>query len=315
MKGKKIVVTGGLGFIGSHLAEALVEDNDVAIIDNKSTGKLENIRDLADKRLRVIEGDVAALSLSEIFEGCDYVFHLAALPSVQRSIKEPLTTNESNATGTLKVLIAANESGVKKVVFASSSSVYGETAELPKREDMCLAPISPYAVTKAAGELYCKVFHQVYGLPTVSLRYFNVFGPRQDPHSHYAAVIPKFIDAILKNEPPTVYGDGEQSRDFTFVKHVVDANVRACESRTTGTFNVACGRSVTLNELLALLSQIFGRDIAPEHVAPRPGDIRHSLADISRARSFGFSPRSDFKKELEETVRWFERAHRSENRE
>jgi UDP-N-acetylglucosamine/UDP-N-acetyl-alpha-D-glucosaminouronate 4-epimerase len=315
MKGKKIIVTGGLGFIGSHLAEALVEDNDVAIIDNKSTGKLENIRDLADKRLRVIEGDVAALSLSEIFEGCDYVFHLAALPSVQRSIKEPLTTNESNATGTLKVLIAANESGVKKVVFASSSSVYGETAELPKREDMCLAPISPYAVTKAAGELYCKVFHQVYGLPTVSLRYFNVFGPRQDPHSHYAAVIPKFIDAILKNEPPTVYGDGEQSRDFTFVKHVVDANVRACESRTTGTFNVACGRSVTLNELLALLSQIFGRDIAPEHVAPRPGDIRYSLADISRARSFGFSPRSDFKKELEETVRWFERAHRSENRE
>jgi UDP-N-acetylglucosamine/UDP-N-acetyl-alpha-D-glucosaminouronate 4-epimerase len=145
------------------------------------------------------------------------------------------------------------------------------------------------------------------------LRYFNVFGPRQDPHSHYAAVLPKFITAILNNEPPTVYGDGEQSRDFTFVKHVVDANVRACESRTTGTFNVACGRSVTLNELLALLSQIFGRDIAPEYVTPRPGDIRHSLADISRARSFGFSPRSDFKKELEETVRWFERAHRSEN--
>jgi UDP-glucose 4-epimerase len=313
MKGKKIIVTGGLGFIGSHLAEALVEDNDVTIIDNRSTGTLENIRDFADKRLRVIEGDVAALSLWEIFEGCDYVFHLAALPSVQRSIKEPLTTNESNATGTLKVLIAANESGVKKVVFASSSSVYGDTVELPKREDMCLAPISPYAVTKAAGELYCKVFQHVYGLSTVSLRYFNVFGPRQDPHSHYAAVVPKFINAILNNVPPTVYGDGEQSRDFTFVTHVVDANVRACESRTTGTFNVACGRSVTVNELLALLSQITGRDTAPDYVAPRPADIRHSLADISRARSFGFSPRSDFKKELEETVRWFERAHSSEN--
>jgi UDP-glucose 4-epimerase len=313
MKGRKVVVTGGLGFIGSHLAEALVDDNDVTIIDNLSTGRVENLSDFADKRPDVIEGDVATLNLPEIFEGCDYVFHQAALPSVQRSVDEPVTANESNVTGTLKVLVAAKDSGVRKVIYASSSSVYGDTPELPKREGMCLAPISPYAVTKATGELYCGVFYQVYGLHTVSLRYFNVFGPRQDPHSHYAAVIPAFISAILNDSPPTVYGDGEQSRDFTFVKHVVEANVRACESEKTGTFNVACGRRVTINELIALLAEIIGRDVTPAYVAPRPGDVRHSLADISKARSFGYAPRSDFKKELEETVRWFERGHRSEN--
>jgi len=313
MKGKKVIVTGGLGFIGSHLVEALVDDNDVTIVDNLSTGKLENLSDFAGARLDVIEGDVAALNLQEIFEGHDYVFHLAALPSVQRSINDPLTSNESNSTGTLKVLIAAKESGIQKVVFASSSSVYGNAAELPKREDMCLGPISPYAVTKATSELYCTVFHQVYGLRTVALRYFNVFGPRQDPHSDYAAVIPKFITAMLSDKPPMVYGDGTQSRDFTFVNHVVDANIRACESNETGTFNIACGRSITLNELIVLLSKITGKTPTPTYVAPRPGDVRHSLADISKARSLGYVPRSDLKKELEETVRWFERGHSSEN--
>ena len=313
MKGKKVVVTGGLGFIGSHLVEALIEDNDVIIIDNRSTGTLENLNDFADKRPEVIEGDVAALNLKEIFDGCDYVFHLAALPSVVRSIDDPQASNESNTTGTLNVLVAAKESDIKKVVFASSSSVYGDAAALPKREDMCLAPLSPYAVTKAAGELYCTVFQHVYGLSTVSLRYFNVFGPRQNPYSQYAAVIPKFIIALLNNSPPTVYGDGEQSRDFTFVKHVVEANVRACESSKTGTFNVACGRRITLNELIALLSEIIGRSIAPTYGAPRLGDVRHSLADISKARSLGYEPHSNLKKELEETVRWFAREHRSED--
>jgi UDP-N-acetylglucosamine/UDP-N-acetyl-alpha-D-glucosaminouronate 4-epimerase len=313
MKGKQVVITGGLGFIGSHLAEALVVDNDVTIVDNRSTGKLENLGDFTGKRPEVIVGDVAKLNLPDIFCGCDFVFHQAALPSVQRSIKEPLATNDSNTTGTLKVLVAAKECGVKKVVFASSSSVYGDTAELPKREDMPLAPISPYAVTKAAGEYYCNVFHQVYGLQTVSLRYFNVFGPRQDPHSHYAAVIPRFISAVLNSSPPIVYGDGEQSRDFTFVTHVVEANVRACESSKTGTFNIACGRSVTLNEVIALLSEIVGRHIAPTYVAPRQGDIRHSLADISKAHSFGYAPHSDFKKELEATLRWFANGPRAKN--
>ena len=305
MKGKKVIVTGGLGFIGSHLVEALVEENDVTVIDNLSTGKLENIEHL-DVCPEVVEGDVAALNLAEIFDGGDYVFHEAALPSVQRSIDEPLMSNHSNATGTLKVLIAAKESGIQKVVYASSSSVYGDTVELPKREDMCLAPKSPYAVTKATGELYCTAFQQVYGLRTVSLRYFNVFGPRQDHRSGYAAVIPKFIAALLNNSPPTVYGDGEQSRDFTFVKHVVEANVRACESTATGVFNIACGRSFTLNELIALLAKITGSDVVPRYAAPRPGDIRHSLAAIAKARVFGYAPRSNFEDELQETVRWFE---------
>jgi UDP-glucose 4-epimerase len=215
-------------------------------------------------------------------------------------------SNHSNATGTLKVLIAAKESGIQKVVYASSSSVYGDTVELPKREDMCLAPKSPYAVTKAAGEFYCTVFQEVYGLRTVSLRYFNVFGPRQDHRSGYAAVIPKFIAALLNNSPPTVYGDGEQSRDFTFVRHVVEANVRACESTATGIFNIACGRSATLNELIALLAKITGSDIEPTYAAPRPGDIRDSLAAITKARVFGYAPRSNFEDELQETVRWFE---------
>jgi UDP-glucose 4-epimerase len=313
MKGKKVIITGGLGFIGSHLAEALVEHNDVTIVDNRATGTLENLSDFAGKRPEVIIGDVATLNLPDIFCGCDFVFHQAALPSVQRSIEEPLATNESNTTGTLKVLIAAKECGVKKVVFASSSSVYGDTAELPKRENMPLAPISPYAVTKAAGEFYCNVFQQVYGLQTVSLRYFNVFGPRQDPHSHYAAVIPRFISAVLNRSPPIVYGDGEQSRDFTFVKHVVEANVLACESSKTGTFNIARGRSVTLNEVIALLSDIVGRHIAATYMAPRPGDIRHSLADISKAQSFGYAPHSDFKKELQATLRWFANGRRTEN--
>lgn len=313
MKGKKVVVTGGLGFIGSHLVEALVEDNDVIIIDNRSTGTLENLNDFADKRPEVIEGDVAALNLKEIFDGCDYVFHLAALPSVVRSIDDPQASNESNTTGTLNVLVAAKESDIKKVVFASSSSVYGDAAALPKREDMCLAPLSPYAVTKAAGELYCTVFQHVYGLSTVSLRYFNVFGPRQNPYSQYAAVIPKFIIALLNNSPPTVYGDGEQSRDFTFVKRVIEANVRACESSKTGTFNVACGRTITLNELIDMLSEIIGKTIAPTYGAPRLGDVRHSLADITKARSLGYEPHSNLKEELEETIRWFARENRSED--
>ncbi len=307
MRGKKTIVTGGLGFIGSHLVDRLLEaHNEVTVIDNVSTGRRENVRDAAGEGLRVIEGDITALDLPVLFGGHDYVFHQAALPSVPRSVKDPLASNASNVTGTLKVLVAARDAGVKKVVFASSSSVYGDTAELPKHEDMPVNPLSPYAVTKAAGEFYCKVFHEIYGLPTVSLRYFNVFGPRQDPHSQYAAVIPLFITSVLNNTPPTIYGDGEQSRDFTFVRHVVDANILACESPLTGVFNVACGRSVTINELAVLINELIGKNVQSRHVARRPGDVRHSLADISRARGFGFHPRGHFRDELEQTVRWFE---------
>lgn len=313
MKGQRVIVTGGLGFIGSHLTERLLEDNEVTIIDNQSTGKLENVSHLTSDKLTVIEGDLSRLDLAKSFEGYDYVFHQAALPSVPRSVKDPLASHESNITGTLRVLIAAVETGIKKVVYASSSSVYGDTPELPKGEDIPLNPLSPYAVTKMAGEFYCKVFHEIYSLPTVSLRYFNVFGPRQDPQSQYAAVIPKFITAILNDASPIIYGDGQQSRDFTFVKHVVDANVLACESEKTGTFNVACGRSISINELVALIGEITGKTVEAKHAAPRPGDIKHSLAGISKARSFGYAPTGSFKDELNETIRWFENEFRAKN--
>ncbi len=306
MKSKRVIITGGLGFIGSHLAEKLVEDNEVAIIDNKSTGKLENVSHLIRENLKIIEGDITTLDLATIFDGYDYVFHQAALPSVPRSVKDPLASHEANVTGTLRVLIAAKDTAIQKVVYASSSSVYGDTPTLPKREDMPVNPLSPYAVTKAAGEFYCKVFNEIYGLPTISLRYFNVFGPRQDPTSQYAAVIPKFITAILTHASPVIYGDGQQSRDFTYVKHVAQANLLACESDATGTFNVACGRRVTINELVALINDIAGTAIKPEYVAPRPGDVKHSRADITKARSFGYSPSDRFKDELNETIRWFE---------
>ncbi|MEI7827905.1 MAG: SDR family oxidoreductase [Euryarchaeota archaeon] len=313
MKDKNVIVTGGLGFIGSHLAENLVRDNHVTLIDNRSTGDCKNIRHVANEGLEVIIGDITTLNLAKIFNGYDYVFHQAALPSVPRSVKDPLASNESNITGTLKVLIAAKDAGIKKVVYASSSSVYGDTATLPKREDMSVNPVSPYAVTKATGEFYCTVFQKIYDLPTVSLRYFNVFGPRQDPLSQYAAVIPKFVTAMLKNKRPTVYGDGLQSRDFTFVRHVVEANLLACESGATGTFNIACGRSITINELVGLINEVLGTTIEPQYVAHRPGDIKHSLADVSKAKLFGYDPLSSFKEELAETIRWFENGLAREN--
>ena len=313
MKRKRVIVTGGLGFIGSHLVERLIKDNEVTIIDNKSTGKLENIAHLTSENLRVIEGDITTLDLAMVFEGYDYVLHQAALPSVPRSVTDPLASHEANITGTLRVLIAAKDADIQKVVYASSSSVYGDTPELPKREDMPVNPLSPYAVTKAAGEFYCTVFCEIYGLPTVSLRYFNVFGPRQDPQSQYAAVIPKFITAILSHSSPVIYGDGQQSRDFTFVRHVVDANILACESQQTGAFNIACGRRVTINELVTRINELTGKNVEAEHAAPRPGDIKHSLADISKARSFGYNPHGNFKDELEETVRWFEHELRAKN--
>ncbi|MDY0129019.1 MAG: SDR family oxidoreductase [Methanosarcina vacuolata] len=306
MKTKNVVVTGGMGFIGSHLAEKLLEDNEVTIIDNESTGKIENIRHLLDhKNLTVIKGSIVDLNLTEIFKDKDYVFHLAAIPSVPRSVKDPFSSNNSNVTGTLNVLIAAKDAGIKKVIFSSSSSVYGDTPTLPKREDMPINPMSPYAITKATGEMYCGVFQDLYGLPTVSLRYFNVFGPRQDPNSQYAAVIPKFITAILNDESPVIYGDGEQSRDFTFVKNVVDANILSCESKKTGIFNIACGRRITINQLADYINEILGKEIKSIHAEPRPGDIKHSLADISKAKEFGYNPIDDFKNELKTVAEWF----------
>ncbi len=303
----KALVTGGAGFIGSHLAEELAKDNEVIILDNLSTGRMENIKDLVNKsNVKFVKGSMTDLTLLQnIIGDVDYVFHQGAIPSVPRSIEKPSASNDANINGTLNVLMASKEAGVKKVVYASSSSVYGDAPKMPKSEDMIPNPLSPYAVTKIAGEYYCKVFQEVYGLKTVSLRYFNVFGQRQDPTSEYAAVIPKFITSILNNKPPTIYGDGEQSRDFTFVKHVVEANILACESDATGVFNIACGRRITINKLVDMINEILGKDVEPVYVASRAGDIKHSLADISRAKSFGYEPKSNFKDGLKETIRWF----------
>jgi UDP-glucose 4-epimerase len=305
MKNYQIIVTGGLGFIGSNLVEKLIKHNEVTIIDDQSTGKIENIQEIDQDNLTLIKGSITDLNLTKIFKDHDFVLHQAALPSVPRSISDPKSSNEANITGTLNVLIAAKDSGIKKVVCASSSSVYGDTPTLPKSENMPVNPLSPYAITKMTAEFYCNVFQEIYDLQTVSLRYFNVFGPKQDPNSQYAAVIPNFISAIKNNKPPVIYGDGEQSRDFSYVKHIVDANMLACESDKTGVYNIACGRRITVNQLVEMINEIMGKNIEPVYSEPRPGDIKHSLADISKAKAFGYEPKSDFMKELKETIKWF----------
>ncbi|MBU4076924.1 MAG: SDR family oxidoreductase [Euryarchaeota archaeon] len=307
MNNKKVLITGGAGFIGSNIAEELAKDNEVVILDDLSSGRMENIRGLLENnKVRLIKGSITDLDLlQQSFRGVDYVFHLAAIPGVPASVNDPVASNIVNINGTLNVLIAAQDNGIRKVVNASSCAVYGDAAVPPVAETSQLAPKSPYAVTKLTGEYYCNVFREIYNQPTVSLRYFNVYGPRQDPGSEYAAVIPKFINAIMNNEPPVIFGDGEQSRDFSYIRHVVDANILACESDKTGIFNIACGRRITINQLVDMINEIVGKDIEPVYKEPRPGDIKHSLADISKARTFGYEPESDFKEELRETIRWF----------
>jgi len=305
---KKVIVTGGVGFIGSHLAEELVNRGyHVVILDDLSTGKRENIEALLKgEDVEFIQGSITDLRLLQgLFQNVDYVFHQAAIPSVPRSIEAPIASHEANVTGTLNVLLAARDNGVGKVIYASSCAIYGNTQTLPIREDAPTHPLSPYAVTKLAGEYYCQVFHQVYGLPTVCLRYFNVYGPRQDPDSQYAAVIPRFISRALKGEPPIIYGDGEQTRDFTFVKDVVEANILMTVSEATGIFNFASGGSVSINRLAEAIIEFSGNALGPTHEAPRPGDIRHSLADISRAKSFGYGLKWSLEEGLKETIRVF----------
>jgi len=302
----KVVVTGGAGFIGSNLAGELLKQFEVTVIDDLSTGRLENLEEILD-RVEFIRGSVTDLELlRDAFAGARAIFHQGAVPSVQRSVDDPLATNQANLDGTLNVLVAARDCGAKKVVYASSSSVYGDTPTLPKREDMIPNPKSPYAVSKLAGEYYARVFSELYGSRTASLRYFNVFGPRQDPKSEYAAVIPRFVARLLEGKPPVIFGDGEQTRDFTFVKDVVKANILAMESDAQGTFNIACGRRTSLNELADRIMAILGMNLHPVYDAPRPGDIRDSLADISAARKrLGYEPEFDLEAGLQETVRWF----------
>jgi len=301
----RVLVTGGAGFIGSHLAQRLLrEGHEVRILDSFATGRRSNLEVLDGVEL--VEGDIQSYERAHTaVVGCDYVLHQAALPSVPRSIQDPLTSAAVNTTGTLNVLLAARDAGVQRVVFASSSSVYGASTALPKREDMIPLPISPYAVSKQAAESYCRAFSHVYGLECVALRYFNVFGPRQDPQSQYAAVVPRFITAALTGNRPIVYGDGQQSRDFTYIDNVVDANLQALTAPNAPgeTFNIACGERYTLNTLLTLISDITGVTIDPEHRQPRPGDVPHSQADITKAkRLLDFTPAIGFHDGVRATV-------------
>lgn len=311
MINKKVAITGGAGFIGSNLAHELARDNTVVIVDNLSTGRIENIRGLiAGEKVTFVQGSISDLQLlKQVFNDVDFVFHQAAIPSVPRSIENPLSTNEANITGTLNVLLAARDNNVKKVVFASSSSVYGDTPVLPKVETMTPNPRSPYALTKLAGEHYCQIFYQVYGLSTICLRYFNIYGPRQNPDSEYAAVVPKFISRILQNEPPVIYGDGNQTRDLTFVEDCIQANITAAESSATGVFNVGTGGNTTINGLAEAIMKIIGKELSPLHQESRAGDVRDSLADIAKARDIGYEPRYSLEEGLRETIRRFESAN------
>ena len=305
------LVTGGTGFIGSHLVERLVQDGQrIRVIDNLSTGKKENLEPFLSE-IEFIEGDVRDSELlREAMDSVDYVLHQAAIPSVPRSVEDPLTTNSANVGGTLNVLLAARDAGVKRVVYASSSSIYGDSPVLPKKETMAPDPRSPYAVSKLAGELYCQVFHRVYGLETVCLRYFNVFGPRQDPNSQYSGVVAKFITSLLEGKQVTIFGDGEQSRDFTYVENVVEANLLAVKADgvSGGVLNIACGDRLSVNELARLLAEIVGADpkLEPRYAAPRPGDVLHSQADILKAKElWGYEAKVGTREGLERTVEWY----------
>ena len=305
------LVTGGAGFIGSHLTEELVRrGHSVRVADSLITGKRANLDHIAGVDFR--EGDLAEFDFARsVVEGCDYVLHQAAIPSVPRSVKDPITSHRANVDATLNVLVAARDAGVKRLVFAGSSSAYGNTPTLPKHEDMPANPLSPYALQKVVGEQYLQMFTQLYGLETVSIRYFNVFGPRQDPSSPYSGVISVFATALLENRSPTIYGDGGQTRDFTYVANVVDGVLRACEAPGASgqVLNVATGGRISLNELFAAMKKIVGATVRPTYAESRQGDVRDSQADITRARTvLGYEPTVSFEDGLERTIAWYRTA-------
>jgi len=306
---EKFLVTGGAGFIGSNICRKLVSQGRfVRVVDNLLTGKKSNLASILDK-IDFMEADmgderVARSAMKDI----DVVLHEGALPSVPRSVDDPAATHRHCVDATFTLLLAARDARVKRFVYASSSSAYGDTPTLPKVETMMPAPLSPYAAAKLVGEYYCSVFYKVYGLQTISLRYFNVFGPNQDPTSQYAAAIPAFVTSILKDKPPTIYGDGEQSRDFTYVDSVVDANLLAARAKKTKgeVINIACGEAVTVNEIIDMINEILGKTVKPIYTAPRPGDVKHSLADITLAKKLiGFTPKISFRQGLEKAIDWY----------
>lgn len=305
----KYLVTGGAGFIGSHLVERLVNDgHSVRVLDNFSSGKHKNLEPFASK-IEVLEGDLR--NMKDCQRSCEdvgIIFHEAAVPSVPKSVADPRTSHEANIDGMFNLLMAAKEAKCRRLVFAASSSAYGDLPEQPKRESTCPAPLSPYAVNKLLGEYYCRAFYCCYGLETISLRYFNVFGPRQDPQSQYAAAIPAFVSAILRNEPPTVFDDGEQTRDFTYIDNVVHANMLAAEAKCTRgeVINIACGQKVTVNQIIQEINNLLGKDIKSNYMDPRLGDVKHSLADISLAKQvIGFEPRIMFDEGLRLAIDWY----------
>ena len=305
-----VLVTGGAGFIGSHIASALTARGArVRVLDNLETGHLENIEEIGGD-LDFIEGSVADEALlARVMEGVEVVFHEAAIPSVPRSVEAPRQTHIASVDGTFSLLLAARDKNVRRVVYAASSSAYGDQPTLPKSEEMRPDPLSPYAVAKLVGEYYCRVFTSVYGLETVSLRYFNVFGPRQDPGSQYSGVVSRFISSLLSDQRPVIYGDGEQSRDFTYIDNVVAANISAAAAKNASgnVINVANGERVTLNQLLAELKQLTGKEnVTAEYQEARVGDVRHSLADISMARELlGYESKVDLREGLQRTIDWW----------
>ena len=306
---EKFLVTGGAGFIGSNICRRLVAEGcSVRVLDNLLTGKRSNLADVID-RIDFIEADMGDADVARAaMKDVDVVLHQGALPSVPLSVDNPAATHRHCVDATFTVLMAARDAGVKRLVYAASSSAYGDTPTLPKVETMPTCPLSPYAVGKLVGEYYGSVFSKVFGLETISLRYFNVFGPYQDPTSQYAAAIPAFVTAILKDEPPTVYGDGEQSRDFTYIDNVVEANLRAARAEKTQgeVVNIACGEAITVNAIIELINELLGKDVKPVYAPPRAGDVKHSLADITAARNLiGFEPVVPFRQGLEKAIDWY----------
>jgi len=306
---EKFLVTGGAGFIGSNICKKLVSQGCfVRVVDNLLTGKKSNLKDIIDK-IEFIEADMGDEKVAQaVMKDTDVVLHHGALPSVPRSVEDPSATHKHCVDATFTLLLAARDAGIKRFVFASSSSVYGDTPTMPKVETMLPMPLSPYAVGKLVGEYYCSVFHKVFGLETISLRYFNVFGPHQDPKSQYAAAIPAFVTAILKDKQPTVFGDGLQSRDFTYIDNVIEANLLAARTKKTKgeVINIASSQAVTVNDTIDMINELLGKNIKPIYTDPRPGDVKHSLADISAAQNLiGFKPKVSFKQGLQIAIEWY----------